>query len=918
MSNFSYLATKPEYSLFASAAIEAEKVFATSPAMCAVGCRKALELAVKWVYAADKTITMPYKDNLQSLLHEESFRFAVDKNVWSVLPSIVKAGNLAVHTGHSVSAADAVFSLRGLFDFIQWVDYCYGTDYVESSFDETAIPGDKVELDTRKIREQESLLEQKDAELEALRKQVESLSAAYTAGKQQNQQCRTFTAADLTEAETRQKIIDIDLKAMGWKFTGADADVRVEYEVDNMNGVLGQKGYADYVLMGKDGKPLAVIEAKRSTKDPNIGRKQAQLYADCLEQKFGRRPMLFTTNGYTTYFWDEASGPQRPVSGVFCKDDLQKLMNRRTEKKPLDTIEIDDKITDRYYQKNAIRAVCAHITRGVRRNLLVMATGTGKTRTASSLTDVLSRGGHVTNVLFLADRIGKTIIFAQNKRHAEFIRERFCKLYPQLETQYPGFIQRVVCDDAYAQSIIDDFKQPDKPPFIAVSVDMMDTGINVPECVNLVFFKKVRSKTKFWQMIGRGTRLCPSLACVDAIDGEYTGKRRFLIFDYCGNFEFFRQKPNGYESTDTKSLSESIFCKQVRIAAALQDGAYADEKYQSWRNILTETCRAEVGALNPELVSVRLHRKAVEHYQKPEAFTALSETDKGTLMREVAPLISLDDKDEAAKRFDNFVYGLVLCELEGLPGLTRAQRQLKNTAALLEQKATIPQVQAKLPLIREVQTDEFLTSHDLLRFEEMRQELRELVKFLVDGVEGQKPIYTALADPVLEQTEGKALDSGYDFGEYRERVNRYIMEHRNDTLAIHKLTQNIPLSQGDYIELEHIFTSELGSKEDYAREFKDTPFGLLVRKVTKLDHEAAMQAFSKFINDESLNAKQIAFVQKVIHYIEQNGYVESKAVLMKPPFDQPILFTRLFDGKMGGELMETIDAVRENAVHVTA
>ena len=446
----------------------------------------------------------------------------------------------------------------------------------------------------------------------------------------------------------------------------------------------------------------------------------------------------------------------------------------------------------------------------------------------------------------------------------------------------------------------------------------MDTGIDVPECVNLVFFKKVRSKTKFWQMIGRGTRLCPSLACVDAIDGEYTGKQRFLIFDYCGNFEFFRQKPNGYEGTDTKSLSESIFCKQVRIAAALQDGAYTDEKYQCWRNVLTETCRAEVGALNPDLVSVRLHRKAVEHYQKPEAFVSLTETDKGTLMKEVAPLISLDDKDEAAKRFDNFVYGLLLCELEGLPGLGRAQKQLRNTAAMLEGKATIPQVQAKLSLIREVQTDEFLTSHDLLRFEEMRQELRELIKFLVDGVEGQKPIYTALADPVLEQTEGKTLDSGYDFGEYRERVNRYIMEHRHDTLAIHKLTRNIPLSQGDYTELEHIFTSELGSKEDYAREFKDTPFGLLVRRVAKLDHEAAMQAFSKFINDESLNARQIAFVQKVIHYIEQNGYVESKAVLMKPPFDQPILFTRLFDGKTGSELMDTINLVKENATHVTA
>ena len=419
-------------------------------------------------------------------------------------------------------------------------------------------------------------------------------------------------------------------------------------------------------------------------------------------------------------------------------------------------------------------------------------------------------------------------------------------------------------------------------------------------------------------MIGRGTRRCPSLACVDAIDGEYTGKRRFLIFDYCGNFEFFRQKPTGYESADTKSLSESIFCKQVRIAAALQDGAYADEKYQNWRKILTETCRAEVGALNPELVSVRLHRQAVEHYQKPEAFVSLAETDKGTLMKEVAPLISLDDKDEAAKRFDNFVYGLLLCDLEGLPGRGRAQKQLRSTAAMLEGKATIPQVQAKLPLIREVQTDEFLTSHDLLRFEEMRQELRELIKFLVEGGEGQKPVYTALADPVLEQTEGKALDSGYDFGEYRERVNRYIMEHRSDTLAIHKLTQNIPLSRGDYTELEHIFTCELGSKEDYAREFRDTPFGLLVRKVAKLDHDAAMQAFSKFINDESLNAKQIAFVQKVIHYIEQNGYVESKAVLMKPPFDQPILFTRLFDGKTGSELMNTINSVKENATHVTA
>lgn len=138
------------------------------------------------------------------------------------------------------------------------------------------------------------------------------------------------------------------------------------------------------------------------------------------------------------------------------------------------------------------------------------------------LQDLMDRGIKVAG----GDRLGKTILFAQNKRHAEFILERFNKLYPQ----YRGsFAQRVICDDAYAQTIIDDFKQPEKEPHIAVSVDMMDTGIDVPECVNLVFFKKVRSKAKFWQMIGRGTRLCKGLACVDQIDGTYTDKRRFLI-----------------------------------------------------------------------------------------------------------------------------------------------------------------------------------------------------------------------------------------------------------------------------------------------------------------------------------------------------------------------------------------------------
>lgn len=1124
MSNFSFLHGNTQYALFAPAAIEAEKVYTSAPAMCAVGCRKALELAVKWVYSADNTMQMPYKDNLQSLIHEPTFRFAIDYNTWGKLPFIIKLGNLAVHTERSVQASDALASLQGLFEFIQWVDYCYGTDYEERKFDETLIPKEKVVVDTKKIKEQESLLGEKDAEIETLRKQIEKMSEQITAAKEQHQQNRTFVAADLSEFKTRKIYIDVDIKQMGWKFTGVDADVQEEYPVEGMAGIIGQMGYVDYVLFGRDGLPLAVIEAKRSSKDPNIGRKQAVLYADCLERKFGRRPMMFTTNGFETYFWDDRSGPQRKVSGIFSKDDLQKLMNRRTERLDLMTIPIDDKITDRYYQKEAIRAVCEQIGLGFRKHLLVMATGTGKTRTASSLTDVLSRGKHVTNVLFLADRtalvkqakddfknylpdmslcnlcsnkddrsarivfstyptmlnaiddmkakggqrmftpahfdliiideshrsifkkyraifeyfdaimvgltatpktdvdrntydffemehgvptyaydyetavytdhvlvpyynyevktkfleegityddlsdedkeryeddfiedglmpdfissaqlnkfvfnettvdtvlqdlmergirveggdrLGKTIIFAQNKRHAEFVLERFNKLYPQ----YCGFFaQRVICDDTYAQTIIDDFKVPDKMPIIAVSVDMMDTGIDVPQCVNLIFFKKVRSKAKFWQMIGRGTRLCKGLTCTDQIDGEYTDKKRFLIFDYCGNFEYFRAHKEGYETKEAKSLTENIFGKQVKLAVMLQESTYAEDEYQEWRSELVGTCYAQVLELNTELIAVKLRMQSVEKFKRPGSFDFISEGDKGELLQQIAPIVRLDDTDEYAKRFDNFMYGLMISAMAQMPSFQYAQRQLRDIGTLLERKISIPQVKAKLTIIKEVNTDAFWEANNILLFEKVRKELRGLMQFLVEIGSVKNPIITRLTDPIIGEQEGVQLEPPYDFEDYRAKVDRYVNENGN-TLAIYKLTHNIPLSVGDYRELERVLTSELGSKEDYAREFGNTPFGLLVRKIAKLDHDAAMAAFSQFINDQSLSQKQITFVHKIINHIEQNGYMESVTILTKPPFDKPLSFTKLFDRKMQSEIMATINKVKDNAIVVVA
>lgn len=418
-------------------------------------------------------------------------------------------------------------------------------------------------------------------------------------------------------------------------------------------------------------------------------------------------------------------------------------------------------------------------------------------------------------------------------------------------------------------------------------------------------------------MIGRGTRLCKGLTCTDQIDGEYTDKKRFLIFDYCGNFEYFRAHKEGFESKETKSLSENIFGKQVRLAVMLQESAFAGDDYQAWRSELVGTCFTQIQELNTELIAVRLRMQSVEKFKKPGALNYISEGDKGELLQQIAPIVRLDDNDEYAKRFDNFMYGLIIASMEQMPSFKYAQKQLRDMATLLERKVSIPQIKAKLPIIKEVNTDAFWESNDILLFENVRKELRELIKFIVEQNPVKNPIITHLTDPIIDQQEGVQLDAAYDFEDYRAKVNRYVNENGN-TMAIHKLTHNIPLTAGDYQELERVLTSELGSKEDYEREFGDTPFGLLIRKIAKLDHDAAMAAFSQFINDQSLNQKQISFLHKIINHIEQNGYMDSVTMLTKPPFDKPLSFTRLFDKKMQMEIMAAINKVKDNAVVIAA
>ncbi len=349
---------------------------------------------------------------------------------------------------------------------------------------------------------------------------------------------------------------------------------------------------------------------------------------------------------------------------------------------------------------------------------------------------------------------------------------------------------------------------------------------------------------------------------------------------------------------------------------ALQDSSFSDDAYQEFRKQLVDTCQGGVNALSYDLVSVRLKTKYVEKFKKSEKWVFLSDMDISELQKNIAPLIRTNDTDEYAKRFDNFMYGMMLANIDKLPTLNYLKNQLCLTAELLEKKATIPQVQQKLTLIQDIQTDAFWKNISILTMEKVRQELRDLMQFLVDG--GPKPkIFTRLNDPVLDKKEGEQLGTAYDFEDYRKKVNRYVEEHKDD-VVIYKLNHNLPLSKEDYAELERILTQELGDIEDYKREYGDTPFGLLIRKIAKLDHDSAMSAFSAFINDSSLNQKQIEFILKIINHIENNGYIEDIKILMKPPFDKPYSFIKMFDAKTRNAILQTIESIKNNAMQVVA
>lgn len=1090
-SNFAYLLDKKGYSEFAQAAVEAEKALAISPASVAIHARKALELGVKFIYSVEPSLTIPYKDNLSALIHNYCFKDMIGLDLFHLIKFIVRLGNVAVHSGSPVQAEDAILSLRNLHSFCDWIDYSYSEDYQQVEFDVNILPKPASESQNKQqLQKMADALDKKSQSLEELKKLNEDLMNQLQELKQVNIQQRVFQVDEISEAETRNRYIDLALMEAGWRIAGAQVKLPncyTEVPVAGMPNNSGN-GYVDYVLYGQDQMPLAVVEAKKTSVDAMAGSYQAKLYADCLGKQYGRRPLIFTTNGfeifYTNDFRQEA---RRQISGFLTQDELQLEMERRRTRKPLYHIEIDENITNRPYQKEAVITACEEIENHHRKLLIVQATGTGKTRVSISLVDVLLKHNYVKNILFLADRtalvrqamrnyvdllpnltccnltenkedpqqcrmifstyptimnaidsnrlkdgrrlftpghfdliildeahrsvynkyqdifqyfdgmllgltatpkseidkdtygvfdlekgnptfayeleqaveegylvnyttleykdailengvhydelseedkkhfedtfaedptisvtkkvpntavnkwlfnqdtidnmlkelmdkglkvsggdvLGKTIIFARSSLHAKAIVERFNKLFPE----YGGeFIKQIDYSIKYADVLLDDFGTRDKYPQIAVSVDMLDTGIDVPEILNLVFYKKVKSYAKFWQMIGRGTRLCKNLL------GKGQDKDKFLILDFCGNFDYFRVNTNGQDNGKQVGLTERIFNTQVEICRCLQAGEYTQQKeYVDFRQNLVEMLCHEVICLNDDSFRVKLRRKYVDIYRQMESWQDLDTSKIADIKQNIAPIVPVADKDELARRFDYTMYSIILGTLNQT-NINRFAVMVTTSCQKLAGKYTIPQVAAQRQLIDRVIQDGYWAEADIFAFDQAREALRELMQFLDSEI--QSIYYTHFDDELVNISVGEPLGGGFGLKPYRERVKSYLHEHE-DTLAVYKLRNNKQMTTTDLAVLEKILWQDLGSKEDYVKTYGEKPVGMLVRELLGMDQQAVNEAFSEFITDSSLNSRQIDFVKMIISYIVKNGnIVDVKSTFSQQPFTE--------------------------------
>ena len=1122
MTNFAFL--QPEWPLLFAEGQKAEALVIPDPRTACFYSRRALELAVTWLYKSDSALKLPYQDNLSALIHEPSFKSTVGTKIFVKAKLIKDLGNLAAHSHKPLQQLDSMTAVRELFHICFWLarTYSKGTKPADGlAFDPTLLPKTspvppqtlaQLQLVEAQLAEKDSKLSELLTGKAALDAELERLRAEIAAIKKQNE--ATPDEHNYSEAETRDYFIDLLLKEAGWPL---DKQQDREYPVTGMPNEKGE-GFVDYVLWGDDGKPLGLVEAKRTKRDARVGQQQARLYADCLEERFGQRPIIFYSNGYEHWIWDDRNYPPRSVQGFYKKDELERLIQRRSTRTPMGNAPVNKEIVERFYQERAIRRIGDSFEKDhERKALIVMATGAGKTRTVVALCDLMMRCHWVKRVLFLADRIalvrqttnvfrqhlpsasavnvlehpeqiaearvlvstyptmlrlidetkdgkrefgpghfdlviideahrsvyqkyraifeyfdsflvgltatpkdevdhntyglfdledgvptdaygleeavndgflvppkavsvplrfqregmnydqlsdaekerwdaiewdeegniprsiepealnrwlfnedtvdkvlehlmrsgqkvsdgdrlGKTIVFAKNHAHAQFISDRFDKNYPH----YKGEFARVIDFQVeYVQSLIDSFSIVTKTPHIAISVDMLDTGIDIPEVVNLVFFKMVRSKIKFWQMVGRGTRLRKDLF------GPGRDKKYFYIFDYCQNLEFFSQNPETTSGAAGESLGKKLFASRVELIGELDKHSSSGEKGEptALRGEVVERLRQEVARMNVNNFIVRPKRKLVEKYVDEKAWESLGVEERGELVDQVAGLPSeLVDEDQEAKQFDLLILRLQLGLLRHERSFTRWSEGVREIAGWLEEKASIPMVRAELELIIEVQTDEFWQDITTSILETVRKRLRSLVKFVEKGK--RSIIYTDFLDVIGEDAEIElpGFAAGHDAERFHDKTHQFLKAHENDP-AIHKLRWNEPLTKDDLDSLEKILLeASAGTVDSLSKKRSQGELGLFVRQMVGLDREAAKRAFDGFLAGKALTANQIQFINLVIDCLTQAGWM-SPAQLYESPFTEfsPRGVEGVFDSVQVTQLLSILDSIRQAA-----
>tara|TARA_R110002033_G_scaffold52479_1_gene99852 strand:+ start:7579 stop:11073 length:3495 start_codon:yes stop_codon:yes gene_type:complete len=1130
-SNFQFLTYQWE-ALF-NRASKAEQFAKTDARTSLIYARMALEVAINWMYANDDELETPFDSGLHNLMVQEDFKQQFNIKLYNELHLIRKTGNLATHN-KPVSDIDALTTIEHLYYFTKW----FAKSYTETDlgtlglFDFNVIPSDDVTVLAKKqvtslqnkldkdLATFQKALEASNEEKETLAQKNELFKQQLEAKQQQfennkeiaNTQDKNAVKHPRNEAETRRQLIDVTLREAGWDLQGVnDKEFMVNYMPKSTNS--SETGFVDYVLWDDDGLPLALVEAKKSLESVSKGENQAQLYADSLEKMYGRRPIMYYSNGFETYLWDDQFYKQaRPVHGYYTKAELQTQMYRREHRKDIRSMPIDLKITDRKYQMRAIRSISEHFVGNDKQSgkligthraaLLVLATGTGKTRTSIAFSKIMLEANWAKRILFLADRkslvsqaksnfvkhlpehasvnllkekdnmtarftfstyntmmrmiddakdndhrfygvghfdliiideahrsiykkyqgifqyfdalflgltatpieqidrntfeafglpdksptdaytfdeavanehltpyrsievptkflrqgikydelseeekeefeneildgeeatgtewvesealnkwlfnknttiktlqfilkhgikkrgneeLGKTIFFARNKKHAQFLKDMFLNL--DKEQFGNDYVKVITHGEPKAEEFIKRFcdEEKDRLPQIAISVDMLDTGIDAPSCVNLVFYKPVKSFSKFWQMIGRGSRLRPDLF------GVGMDKERFVIFDLCGNFEFFKQNPNGIKSSTQKSLIEIVFGLKLQLAQYLREGKFqSDENLQAYRKELLDELYDDIANLDTQRFDVKMQLKTVMDYgsDNRELWNHLSKKDVKIVNDVLAPLVKpLKGDTDLARFYDKLLYALIIKRLEtpNAPEFVASFNipitKVAITSKKLLKKTTIPEVKENEDLIKLPLEETFWTEDGIKHLEKIRKGIRNLTKY-IDPVD-QRYVTTDFEDE-LRENEVIVTDyvseanENYTTSPFANNIHRLeeLIRNNKDNITISRIRNGETITKKELESLESILFPTIAEREVVEQELglqlNLTDF---IVSLMGLSAEHVNKAFAGFINAYQLNSKQIQFIDTLKQFLLKNGKVNPEKLYDSP------------------------------------